>query len=334
MERACIVFIKQFLSKNSSAFSSVLHCLEWISVFQFCRLAISWIAKKHTLRGGSVTKAVLCPPGLLVGSKRVSSAWQEQWLCWQALHTGLLFDIKNQKLQNTPTNQPSKRKINNSTYTHTKKALLILLLRKKVTVGADRQQPGCPNTSAALKEKKTRNCKSTQPVSGVANDSCSLYMETGHLGSRSLCCCPRNSLWRFGGLWQLLGQHKDAGMTGPWHLPPGTVSECATSTAALAIQVQGCKCVITRLFLFWDKRPLSQELRPCLAGVTWVFADGGDLGEEELESNLNKKKYFLHLSSALILVNLHKWKQNINNLFKSIVQAFTIAKIKYFRRTV
>lgn len=105
----------------------------------------------------------------------------------KTLHTVLLFDVKNQKLQNQPPKQTNKQP-----HRHTQKALLILLLRKKVTVGAGRQQPGCPNTSAASKEKKTRNWKNTQPVSGMANDNCSLYMEIGHLGSHSLCCCPRN----------------------------------------------------------------------------------------------------------------------------------------------
>lgn len=114
----------------------------------------------------------------------------------KTLHTALLFDIKNQKLQNQPPKQTKTNK--QTTHLQTQKALLILLLRKKVTVAAGRQQPGCPNTSAASKEKKTRNWKNIQPVSGMANDNCSLYMETGHLGSHSLCCCPRNfsvKLW-------------------------------------------------------------------------------------------------------------------------------------------
>jgi len=54
-------------------------------------------------------------------------------------------------------------------------------------VGVGREQTGFSNTSAASKEKKTRNWKTTQPISDMGNDSYSLYFRVGHFGSHSLC---------------------------------------------------------------------------------------------------------------------------------------------------
>lgn len=263
MERTCtavISFLKQLCVQQ--------HSVVRLANFYFPILQTSdrlnCQKKLFTPVDDSETKAVLCPPELLVSSKWVPSTWQKHWFAGRSLNTagetGILLILKKKK-----------KKV---------QALLMLRLRKKVTVGADREQTVCPNTSAALKEKKTRSWKSTQPVSDMANDNYSSCFKVGHLGSRSLPPSRELFLWSFGGLSQLPGQQEDVRLTGPQYLSPGTVNECASSAAALPAQAWGGKRAVTHLLLFGDQRPLSWELDPPLAGVPLVFAVGGDSGEE------------------------------------------------------
>lgn len=107
----------------------------------------TWAASEQRVGAKYMTEAVIC--------------WQK---CKHSRRDWDTLDIKKKKVQ----------------------ALLILCLRKKVTVGVDREQTVCPSTTAALKEKKTRSWKSTQPVSDVANDNHSSYYIAGRLGSHSL----------------------------------------------------------------------------------------------------------------------------------------------------
>lgn len=123
-------------------------------------------------------------------------------------------------------------------------------------MGVDWEQTVCPNTSAALKEKKTRRWESTQPVSDMANDNYSSCFKVGHLGSCSLPPSQELLVWSFGGLSQLAGQHEDARLTGVQDLSTGTVDEGASSAATLPAHAWGSKCAVTHLLLFGDQRPL------------------------------------------------------------------------------
>lgn len=183
----------------------------------------------------SEIKAVLCPPGLLVSREWVPSTWQKQWFAGRSVNTagetGIHLILKKKKVQ----------------------ALLILCLRKKVTVGVDREQTVCPSTSAALKEKKTRSWKSTQPVSDVANDNHSSYYIAGYLGSRSLppsweLLCEalvayhscQDSMWMWG--WQ---EHSIF-LQEPWMNVPALLLHSLLMPGAVSMQLLTCSYVETK----------------------------------------------------------------------------------------
>jgi len=64
-------------------------------------------------------------------------------------------------------------------------------------MGVYREQTGCPNTSAALKGKITRNWKNTQPTSSMANDNsllCIRKQASGYLSFYQLTATLLQSL--------------------------------------------------------------------------------------------------------------------------------------------
>lgn len=217
--------------------------------------------------GDSETKAVLCPPGLLVSRNSVPSIWQKQWFAGRRVNTA------------GETGIPLILKKKIKKYKH-----LILCLRKKVTVGVDREQTVCPSTSAALKEKKTRSWKSTQPLSDMANDNYSSCFKVGHLGSCSLPPSRELLLWSFGGLSQLLGQHEDVRLTGPQDLSIGTVNEGASSAAALPTHAWGSYSPA----LIW--RPKAIVLTHPWQVLSWCLLLEETLGKTEVELVLKKLK--------------------------------------------